>query len=473
MRFRSVKFCSTFQTQWNSVIDMPNPQFDRYRLMLASPLTRRVFAEEVALAPRLPRVSIQRWTRAAEQIQAAIEQRWGFKIIVLDFLENKSGRERLAIAELRSHDRGPSPHRSHSWVRLGDVAEDEIFEFERAIVDRLLNNGETGRGPFSRFGWIEEACNWVGIEPSSKLTEFNGELKQLNAAANYALVRFAREAAPPIWFKAVRDQTAPEYRITSTLAKLLPEFLPPMVASREEWSAWWMEDAGGSLDDARSEELFGHAALRLAELQKASIPHIHALLKGGCDDQRIPVLRKRIPQMMDFIEGAMAGKQSSPSPKLGRGRLREVWRILEEACFSLEALGIPDTLMHGDINLGNILVGHGCVFIDWAQASIGNPFVTFEQLRVQIAEDQNTAQWTPYMTEKYTKSWGQILSASQIKCALAVVPLISVALELCGRWTWLTSDRLHEPRFQSYVRGLARQMDRAVRDLELREIICA
>jgi hypothetical protein len=307
MRFRSVKFCSTFQTQWNSVIDMPNPQFDRYRLMLASPLTRRVFAEEVALAPRLPRVSIQRWTRAAEQIQAAIEQRWGFKIIVLDFLENKSGRERLAIAELRSHDRGPSPHRSHSWVRLGDVAEDEIFEFERAIVDRLLNNGATGRGPFSRFGWIEEACNWVGIEPSSKLTEFNGELKQLNAAANYALVRFAREAAPPIWFKAVRDQTAPEYRITSTLAKLLPEFLPPMVASREEWSAWWMEDAGGSLDDARSEELFGHAALRLAELQKASIPHIHALLKGGCDDQRIPVLRKRIPQMMDFIEGAMAG----------------------------------------------------------------------------------------------------------------------------------------------------------------------
>jgi len=119
------------------------------------------------------------------------------------------------------------------------------------------------------------------------------------------------------------------------------------------------------------------------------------------------------------------------------------------------------------------LTGHRCVFIDWAQASIGNPFVTFEQLRVQIAEDQNTAQWTPYMTEKYTKSWGQILSSSQINCALAVVPLISVALELCGRWTWLTSDRLHEARFQSYLRGLARQMDRAVRDLELREIICA
>jgi hypothetical protein len=129
--------------------------------------------------------------------------------------------------------------------------------------------------------------------------------------------------------------------------------------------------------------------------------------------------------------------------------------------------------VHGDISLGNILTGHRCVFIDWAQASIGNPFVTFEQLHVQIAEDQNTVQWTPYMTETYTKSWGQILSASQINCALALVPLISVALELCSRWEWLTSDRHHDPQFQSYVRGLARQMDRAVRDLKPREIICA
>ena len=466
-------FGSTLLTQRSSVIDLPNPQFDRYRLMLASPLTRRVFAEQVALAPRLLRVSIQRWTRAAEQIQAVVEQRWGFKIIVLDFLESKSSRDRLAIAELRSHDRGPSPHWSHSWVRLNDMAEDEIFDSERSIVDRLLNDGATGRGPFSRFGWVEEAQDWISTEDTIRTSRFTGDLKQLNAAANYALVKFTRESAPPIWFKAVRDPTAPEYRITSTLAKLLPEYLPPLVASREEWSAWWMEDAGDPLDDARSAELLSHAALRLAELQKASIPHIHALLKSGCGDQSTAVLRARIPQMMDFIEDAMARKQSSPSPKLSRGRLREVWRLLEEACFNLEALGIPDTLAHGDINLGNILTGHRCVFIDWAQASIGNPFVTFEQLRVQIAEDQNTVQWTPYMTEKYTKSWGQILSASQINCALALVPLISVALELCSRWDWLTSDRRHDPQFQSYVRVLARQMDRAVRDLEPREIICA
>jgi hypothetical protein len=472
-RFRSVRFWLNISKQRSSVIDMPNPQFDHYRLLLASSLTRRVFAEEVQHVPRLPRISIQRWTRAAEQIQAAIEQRWGFKILVLDFLENKSGGETLAIAELRSHDRGPSSHRSHSWVRMNEVADEEIFEFERSFVEKLLNDGATGRGPFSRFGWIEEARNWVGAEAASELTEFTGELKQLNAAANFALVRFARESASPIWFKAVGNLSAPEYRITSALAKLFPEYLPPFVASREDWSAWWMEDAGDSLDDARSAELFGHAALRLAELQQASVHHIPVLLTSGCGDQRISVLRARIPQMMEFSEDAMARQRPSLSPKLGRGRLREVRRILEDACFSLEALGIPDTLMHGDINLGNILVGHRCVFIDWAQACIGNPFVTFEQLRVQVAQDRDTAQWSRSMAEKYTKSWGQMLSASQINRALAVVPLISAALELCGRWERLTPDRFREPQFQSYVRGLTRQMDRAVRDLERREIACA
>ena len=41
------------------------------------------------------------------------------------------------------------------------------------------------------------------------------------------------------------------------------------------------------------------------------------------------------------------------------------------------------------------------------------------------------------------------------------MPPIAVALYLIGRWNWLGPERRHEPQFQSYIRGLARQMDRA------------
>jgi hypothetical protein len=258
------------------------------------------------------------------------------------------------------------------------------------------------------------------------------------------------------------------------LADLFPRHLPKLVAFREDWNAWWMEDAGRSFDDARSADFFGQAVVRLAELQRASIRSIPALLAGGCADQRTFILRARIPELMEYIDEAMAQPNLSHSPRLDPSRIRELGSMLEDACFSLEALQIPDTLLHGDIGFANILMGpRGCVFTDWAHASIGSPFVTFEHLRAQIEQEADAAPWVPRLTETYQKSWREVLTDTQIKCALALVPPVAVVAYLVGRWDWLTRERRHEPQFQSYVRGLARQMDRAVQALEHGEVLCA
>lgn len=404
----------------------------------------------------------------------AIEREWGFKAVIVDFLGDKPGLDGVVIAELQDKNRLPSLPRSHSWCRLTDISEDEMANFERSTVERLLNDGTTGRGAFSRFGWVEEALDWVSTETPIDRAQFTGDIKQLNASANFALVRFGRISAPPIWFKAVGGPSIPEYRITTTLAKLLPQYLPSLVASREDWNGWWMEDAGRSLDDARSLDFFAQAVSRLASLQKASVHYIPALLAGGCADQRTALLRTRIPELMECIDGAMARPGVSHALRLGPNRIRAIGSILEEGCCGLDALGIPDTLLHGDIGFGNILVGcRGCVFTDWANASVGNPFVTFEHLRVQIAQESETASWVPRLIEVYQESWREVLIDDQIKCALALVPPVAVALDLLGRWDWLASERRNDPQFHSFVRGLARQMDHAAQAPELGTVLCA
>jgi hypothetical protein len=425
------------------LIAISNPHCDRYRLVLVPSSARRIFAERIQDALRLPRISIPRWTRPAEQIQAVIEEKWGFKVVVLDFLEHKPGQDGIVLAELRGQDRTGSLTHAHSWVCLSDIPEDEISGLERSTVGRLLDQGSTSRGVFSRFRWIEEALDWVSSEAALDRARFTEDIKQLNAAASFALVRFGRKDAPPIWFKAVGEEAIREFRITNLLAELLPEYLPTILASCADWHAWWMEDAGQSLDDVRSPDIFVRLVLRLAELQKASVRYIPALLAGGCNDQRVSILRARLPKMLEYIDEAMAWPGLSRASRLGASRIRELGSILDEACLSLESLGIPDTLMHGDLNFGNILAGpRGLVFTDWANASVGNPFLNFEHLRVQLAQEPDLAPCVPRLTDIYRESWRHVLTRSQINCALALVPPITVALHLSGRWDWLTSDEL-------------------------------
>ena len=119
------------------LIAMSNPQCDHYRLVLASSSARRVFAEQSKRSVRLPRISIPRGTRAAEQIQAVLEAKWGWKAVVIDFLGDSPGRDSIVIAELRDRHRVSSLPHAHSWVRLSDIPECDISASERLIVGRL------------------------------------------------------------------------------------------------------------------------------------------------------------------------------------------------------------------------------------------------------------------------------------------------------------------------------------------------
>jgi Ser/Thr protein kinase RdoA (MazF antagonist) len=170
----------------------------------------------------------------------------------------------------------------------------------------------------------------------------------------------------------------------------------------------------------------------------------------------------------------MAMQNLRTAPRIGAARLREVWDIFEDACWRLEAMDIPDALIHSDINLGNILVGdEGCVFVDWANAGVGNPFVTYEQLRIQLAQERSTQAWVPRLTEIYQEVWRLMLPNCQIECAFTLVPIISAASYLYSRKDWITAEHGHNPQLQSYARSLVRQMERAAQAIELNHERCA
>ena len=151
---------------------------------------------------------------------------------------------------------------------------------------------------------------------------------------------------------------------------------------------------------------------------------------------------------------------------LSRDRIVKLARTLKHAFLSMESLGIPDTLIHNDLNRGNILVNQDrYVFIDWSDAAIGNPFLACERLCQLNLEHQHTVR------SVFRRLWAERIDAASIEQAFVLAPLVAIYAYLYGRGNWPRPGNIRS-HFDSYARSLARHMDRAAQDPELEELLC-
>jgi hypothetical protein len=105
----------------------------------------------------------------------------------------------------------------------------------------------------------------------------------------------------------------------------------------------------------------------------------------------------------------------------------------------MENIGIPDVLIHNDLNSGNILFSDsGCVFTDWCESCVGNPFFAFQQLC--LLQPSGTGDWNPELQMHFAKSWLDLLDPPQIDTAFRLSRLLAIFSHLYGR-----GRRLHSP----------------------------
>jgi hypothetical protein len=341
-------------------------------------------------------------------------------------------------------------------------------------VRAILNATGAARGPFSRIGWIEDAQSWIQSSVNDHEVIFTGEIRQLNGGGTFCLARLGTQSGPAYWIKGVGEPNAHEFAITNYLATNCPEYLPSIVAMRSDWNAWVMEEFGSSLHDSNSLICFERAAYRLADLQKKLTGRSNELLAVKCTDHRTEVLCSHIDEIIDYLDEAMRRQASTKVSPLSTSRLHEIRAVLHTSCHALQALLIPDSLIHNDISPGSILDnGTNCVFTDWCEGYVGNPFITLEQLCVHAARKSGEPfSWLRSLRSIYRSCWQDVLTEPQIQGALQLTPLISVLSYQYGRGDWLHTSRRNEPAFLSYSRSLARHMDRIVARIALSEPQC-
>jgi hypothetical protein len=444
-----------------------NAPLDECRMVFLHSGSRAILADPEGARPRLPRVAIPRRSRVARELQLSIKDQWGVDAIVLDFTPGAKEHLIIAIAEVVSLN----PCGCLNAVCINDIPEDELESDSRRLAESILSGTSSSSRPFSRLGWMKEAVHWLSTEVDRSLAH-NSDIRQYNAGGTFALVRFDGHQGPSYWLKATGSPNKHELLLTRTLANHFEDYLPRFVAHRLDWNAWVMEDFGKPLSDVKNYSAYRQTMASLGRLQIASVHQVGDLLNCGCADLRTEALAKRTPALIAYLEEAMGRQTSTKALPLSTYRLRELGRMVEDACVTMDALGIPDALIHNDINLSNILVkGSRCVFIDWAEAAIGNPLFTFEHLRLQIVRVAHRRDWMPSIGELYLDQWAGSLTERQIKKGLALAGMLAIVAHLLGRGAWPTSDYRRLPGLEASARCLARHMDRAAHSEGFREAL--
>jgi hypothetical protein len=314
--------------------------------------------------------------------------------------------------------------------------------------------------PFARFGWFSELSAWVRRAAASEGLTPSGRFKQLNASPTFSLVRFETNG-PAVWFKAVGEPNLREYLLTLALSKYCPAFLPQLLAVRVDWNGWLMLEAEGvHLDDSSPLKLWAKVATTLAHLQIASVGWTLPLADAGCRDARASALAGIVEPFLEVMAELMDQQTKRDPPPVSREELFALQGKLQDLFSETRAPEILNTIGHLDFNPGNIVVSRDrCVFLDWAEACIGHPFLTFQYLLEHCrAMRGKGGSAESALTAAYADQWRPFLSQHEISRALEISPLLAVfAYAVCGD-AWRDVSRRNHPATARQLRSLTRRI---------------
>lgn len=440
---------------------------ETYRLII----TRRD-ATEILLLPNgtalaLPRVEIRKHQRVAEQLTAEAKKATGLEtycLLASDALSPDGNGTMCAVLEcVKNHENAPA---GSCWM-LANVATESLNAGEAAGVKDALaelasyTNGDKP-GPFAKPGWMVELFRWASEQTAPLGLRLTGNFQQFNASPTFNLLRLETTGVP-LWFKATGEPNAHELPVTLLLARLFPEYVPRILGVHAAWNGWLSAEAEGRpLDELTEIPAWERAAESLAELQIDSMGMSVELVEGHCKDMRLLEVEKHIdPFLIRMGEFMRFQEKTSPAP-LSQGELVSLAEGLRESCSLLRSFGFPDTIGHLDCNPGNILVsGECCVFLDWAEACVTNPMITFEYLRRHLERSgiQTKAADSP-IAAAYIRPWTAFFAPEDLRRAIAAVPPVAAFVYAVACDAWRSLDPTSNPAIAGYFRSLTRRMYR-------------
>lgn len=402
------------------------------RLVMIDPDSMRILTTATEAGSSLPRESVPAYTRVAEALNEAIEQRYGLRTLQLAILPGAEEPTSCAVHEIMGSQEAAL--RSYSFVTLDEIASSELTEAERSLALKVMKGEANKLGRFARLGWIDELLTKTGSHRDQNSTPI---IRQLNQGIDFCLINLKDANGRNLWFKAVGEPNTREYALTVELARRFPEYLPKILATIPEWNGWIMEDVEGvPLNESFSIYKCEQALTALAVMQKKIVNDVALLSALGAKDWTCARIASLLEPFFREALSAMQAQTSTRSRPLAASEIYQLQKDMESALDEFSTAGIPETLLHGDIGHGNVIATcEGPVFLDWAEAYIGHPFLSAEHLLADLSRSN------PVFAEKqdalrfhYAGHWKGYVKPSELGRVTRLAPAIAAFVYAAISW---------------------------------------
>jgi aminoglycoside phosphotransferase (APT) family kinase protein len=174
-----------------------------------------------------------------------------------------------------------------------------------------------------------------------------------------------------VWFKATPPFLADEGGVIRRVARVDAALVPDVVAHDPGRRAILMDHVPGEDQFGLTDEAVAEAMVRRwVGVQAGLVDDVEHALAIGARDRRAATLRADVEALVGRAEvmAALDGDDRAVVDGLVAGLPRRLADI--------EACGLPDTLLHGDMHPGNWRRdGDRLTLLDWGDVGVGNPMV--------------------------------------------------------------------------------------------------
>jgi hypothetical protein len=329
--------------------------------------------------------------------------------IRLTWLPEKGWKSGTIVVEIEALEAAPPATR---WLdpdaSIESIEPAEVRSVVRRRMERLGRPRPPEEPPYARSGWLARPSVWM-VERMTDAGLPVTESPRLAYQGPMGSVLRARSNGHSLYLKWPVPAFPHEAAITETLSRRAPDAVPAVIAAERTENWLLMADHRGRPVENEGPDRWVEGLRRHAVLQRASLDWAPDIPAVGGQTRSLERLIAEIPAMLDDEE--LAGRLA---PDARAGWVGAVPQLVD-ACATMDALGIPDTLVHGDLHPGNIVVtpDDRFVVVDWSDGALANPFVDLATYLVRTKDRDLRLQ----LLDAYADAWAGVLDRSQVETA--------------------------------------------------------
>jgi len=294
--------------------------------------------------------------------------------------------------------------------------------------------------PWARPGWLADAGAWIHAAAERHGLTPTGPVEQPHTYPWSCVLRLPTTEGA-LWFKAPVPSVAHEVAVTQALAGWHPDCLVELLEADTGRGWMLMRDAGtplrAQIRPTKDLRPWRGVLARYAELQIELSARVPELLQLGAPDQRLAQLPALFEQLL--TDTAMLRLDQSPGLSAAEHRqLLELAQHFQGQCAELATFGIPESLNHGDLHDGNVLVRAGrAIFFDWGDGCVTHPFVSLRTVFVSVANslELDDFAFTAAMAEmrdEYLEPWTRYAPREELRAAATAARRIAPIVGALG-----------------------------------------